>query len=331
MNASVAAPFVLRHKTALVLGILVLQNTLLILLMRYTLTVAGPRYLASTAVAMMEALKIVVCTAMVFMETGSYEAWIRKLRIEILYKPYEIVRLAVPSVLYTAQNNLLFIALANLDAATYSVCYQTKILTTALFSVFLLKKHLTRLKWFALFLLTAGVALAETASRTGEAKGSSDQSQLRGFMCVMLAACTSGFAGVYFEMILKGNKASLWIRNIQMGIPSIVLAFFKVLVADWAHVRRDGFFFGYTTAVVGVVVLQAAGGLVVAVVVKYTDNIQKSFAAAVSIVTSCIVSSFIFGFRPNGRFVLGLLFVCFSIFLYSQPVPPGQALPQYRR
>jgi UDP-sugar transporter A1/2/3 len=36
-----------------------------------------------------------------------------------------------------------------------------------------------------------------------------------------------------------------------------------------------------------VTILQAIGGLVVAVVVKYADNILKGFAASFSIVTSC--------------------------------------------
>ena len=38
---------------------------------------------------------------------------------------------------------------------------------------------------------------------------------------------------------------------------------------------RDGFFYGYNNVVVTVVLLQAAGGLLVALVVKYADNIQK--------------------------------------------------------
>ncbi|CAM9692612.1 unnamed protein product, partial [Choristocarpus tenellus] len=328
------ASFLVRHRKSFALGTLVLQNSFLVLLMRNTLTpTSGRRYLASTAVCMMEVIKLLVCIGVVYMETGSIAGCARKLRFEVLYKPYEMAKLAIPSVLYTVQNNLLYMALANLDAATYSVCYQTKILSTALFSVILLKRKLSYLKWFALLLLTLGVGLAETASHSAPAPGGTfeGQSQIRGFLGVMAAACTSGFSGVYFEMILKGKKTSLWIRNIQMGIPSILIAFSKVLAVDWVDVRQDGFFYGYTMSVVGVIFLQAAGGLVVAVVVKYTDNIRKSFAAAVSIITSCLLSSLLFEFRPNDRFVVGLLFVCFSIFLYSQPSRHQEVIPLFER
>lgn len=38
-----------------------------------------------------------------------------------------------------------------------------------------------------------------------------------GLMAVLIACFSSGFAGVYFEKILKETKQSVWIRNIQLG------------------------------------------------------------------------------------------------------------------
>lgn len=43
---------------------------------------------------------------------------------EIMDKPYETLMLGVPAGLYTIQNNLLFGAIDNLDAATFQVCAQ---------------------------------------------------------------------------------------------------------------------------------------------------------------------------------------------------------------
>ena len=52
-------------------------------------------------------------------------------------------------------------------------------------------------------------------------KDVSMSSELIGLGAVLAACFSSGFAGVYFEKILKGTKQSLWLRNIQLGIRSI--------------------------------------------------------------------------------------------------------------
>lgn len=43
------------------------------------------------------------------------------LKGEIVNKPVETMKLAIPAGIYTLQNNLLYVALSNLDAATYQV------------------------------------------------------------------------------------------------------------------------------------------------------------------------------------------------------------------
>ncbi|XP_049736230.1 UDP-N-acetylglucosamine transporter isoform X3 [Loxodonta africana] len=203
------------------LGILAFQTTSLVLTMRYsrTLKEEGPRYLSSTAVVVAELLKIMACILLVYKDSKySPRALNRVLHDEILNKPMETLKLAIPSGIYTLQNNLLYVALSNLDAATYQVTYQLKILTTALFSVSMLSKKLGVYQWLSLVILMTGVAFVQWPSDSQElnSKELSAGSQFVGLMAVLIACFSSGFAGVYFEKILKETKQSVWIRNIQL-------------------------------------------------------------------------------------------------------------------
>lgn len=54
-------------------------------------------------------------------------------------------------------------------------------------------------------------------SQATPAKEHSAGSQFVGLIAVLIACFSSGFAGVYFEKILKETKQSVWIRNIQLG------------------------------------------------------------------------------------------------------------------
>ncbi|KAM6919022.1 solute carrier family 35 member A3b [Xenentodon cancila] len=312
------------------LGVLVLQTTSLVLTMRYSRTLKedGPRYLASSAVVSAEVLKIFACTLLVFREKNfSLQEMNLLLKEQIVDKPVETLKLAVPAGIYTLQNNLLYVALSNLDAATYQVTYQLKILTTALFSVSMLGKRLGLYQWLSLILLMAGVTLVQWPTQSN---GDSEQkiltagSQFVGVMAVLMACVSSGFAGVYFEKILKETKQSVWLRNIQLGLFSLVFGFVGMMVYDSQSIRQSGVFQGYNTVTCAVVVLQAVGGLVIAVVIKYADNILKGFATSLSIIMSTIISYFLLkDFNPTGVFFLGSVLVIAATFLYSYEVKPA--------
>lgn len=303
------------------LFLLVAQMVGLVLLMRMSRTshVEGqPMYLASTAVFIMELMKLGICCCVITYQTEG--SLISELKEHVTESPAEMLKLSVPSFLYTVQNNLLYFALSNLDAATYQVCYQLKILTTAVFSMVLLQRTFSPKKWAALVLLTVGVSIVEISGSHDDTKSDSEkQSQFIGLVAVLCAACTSGFSGVYFEKILKGSQTSLWLRNVQMGIPSVIIAFITVYAKDATAVAQQGFLGGYTPLVWTVVTVQAVGGLIVAVVVKYADNVLKVFATSFSIVVSCVISAIFFDFHASMSFVIGASLVVVSTVLYSQP------------
>jgi hypothetical protein len=65
------------------------------------------------------------------------------------------------------------------------------------------------------------------------------------------------------------------------------------------------------------VLLSSVGGLVTAFVMKYADNILKSFANSIAIILTAIVSAIAFDFHINLLFIVGTGIVLFSVHLYS--------------
>jgi len=70
-----------------------------------------------------------------------------------------------------------------------------------------------------------------------------------------------------------------------------------------------------------IIILQSVGGILVAVVVKYADNILKGFATSSAIVISCVVSVYLFDVTLSVQFIIGTVFVMLSIYLYAKFVP----------
>ena len=286
---------------------------------------------------MSEIVKLITCLIIVYVETGGIVQLLEAIDKQIIQQPMDTLKVCVPSFVYVIQNNLLYVSASHLDAATYQVCsssstslmipdffclqvtYQLKILTTAMFAVLILKKELLKTQWISLVMLVGGVVLVQLAQSSGSSHVHSgpEQNRLIGFMAALSACVLSGFAGIFFEKMLKGSDITVWMRNVQLSVCSIPFALLSCFVYDGDIISKQGFFFGYDKFVYYLVLLQAGGGLIVAVVVKFADNILKGFATSLAIVISCVASIYIFSFHLTAQFTLGAAFVIGSIFLYG--------------
>lgn len=272
-------------------------------------------------------------------EPLSFSGRLRLLFAEI-FAP-DCFKLSIPAILYVIQNSLQFVAISNLPVASFQVAYQMKILTTAAFSVALLGKRLSRTKWIALFMLALGVAIVQIQTATGnsvpKAVGSAAAAApkhihvmfpVKGFSAVIAACFTSGLAGVYFEMVLKNSKADLWVRNVQLSFFSLLPALLPIFFsASRAGPPSQGIF-GDLFRNFGVwawatVAIQVFGGLVTAIVIKYSDNILKGFATSLSIILSFLASVVLFDFHITSGFMIGASTVLAATCMYNQPSPPS--------
>ncbi|KAJ8069498.1 hypothetical protein OCU04_003151 [Sclerotinia nivalis] len=143
-----------------------------------------------------------------------------------------------------------------------------------------------------------------------------------GLMAVLAAAVISGLTGVYFEKVLKESTThvTIWTRNVQLSFyslfPSLI---FGVMFKDGEQIAENGFFAGYNAVVWTAIVMQALGGILVALCINYSDNIAKNFATSISIVISLIFSVWFFDFNVSLNFILGTSIVFFATWLYSGP------------
>ena len=68
---------------------------------------------------------------MVMSARGGPSGLVQALRSEIVEKPFEMLKLGAPSLLYLINNIFMFVAISALDAATFQLTYQVKILIAA--------------------------------------------------------------------------------------------------------------------------------------------------------------------------------------------------------
>lgn len=313
------------------------QTTSAVIMTRYAKLAADPNdppYFTSTLVLLTEVFKLIFSLLAVYVfdttlttsapeclnlpdDATKSQVCLALIKKENFSNIFETMKLSVPALLYTLQNNLIYIALANLEATTFQVAYQSKVITTAILSVILLSRHLSFQKWISLFGLTVGIICTQLQQGAEKSRSNSSDNFLVGLIAVLGAAFCSAFAGVYFEKILKGTAPSVWMRNAQLAFFSIFAAIFGVFYVE--KVPLNSFFQGYTTVVAILVLIQCAGGLIVAVVVKYADNILKGFATSLSIVISGLLSAILFEFLPTTLFLIGSVIVIVATFGYSLP------------
>mmetsp|Transcript_28632 Transcript_28632/g.52320 ORF Transcript_28632/g.52320 Transcript_28632/m.52320 type:complete len:399 (-) Transcript_28632:198-1394(-) len=330
-------------KLLLLLG-MVAQNSMTVLVARYTRSSVPSEdlYIVNHFLIVTELAKFVLAALLEYHMTSG-KLW-KSIEENVFDRPLDCLKIAIPSLLYLIQNTLLYLALSNLSAPLFQVTYQSKLLTTALVSVLMLNRKYSLQQWVCLTLLGVGVAivvLGESSAANGEhskretvatenTDGMQEQSMSVGVIAVTIACVSSALAGVYFEKVLKktttaevGGKpqapVSLWMRNIQMAFFSVCIALVQYMTSKPTSddELEKPFMHGFTGWVYCLVGLQAGGGILVAAVIKYADNVLKGLATGVSVVVATGCSMSIFGTPITTQFTLGASIILMSVYFFS--------------
>ncbi|KAA3680686.1 solute carrier family 35 (UDP-sugar transporter), member A1/2/3 [Paragonimus westermani] len=247
-------------------------------------------------------------------------------------------RVLVPAALYLVQNNLLYVAISNLNAVAYQILYQSKIFTTAFFMVTMMGRRLFSAQWIALFLLFVGIVLSQAPISLTHLSSAPFESGILELMILerqvnqILTHPRLSVSWLWFaprsaadspaSILRKYSKARRHPSGCEtfswVAIFGILIGLCGVFTYDRSAVLERGFFQGYTPTVWLVVLLQTFSGLGVAFVMKYADNILKGFAAGLSIILSSAISYLVLNdFTPSIATFAGAGLVIGATVLYG--------------
>lgn len=354
-------PSTTNNKNLWLLSVLVLQNSLAILVGRYNRKAAPEELynihhfvLVSEAVKLFLSVLLEVWTATMQRQYHRVHHPLASFRMYLWESPRETLKMAVPASLYWGSNTLLFVALSKLTVPIFQVAYQAKLVITALVSVCFLGRSYDTRQWCCLVVISVSVACiaAEDSARNNNGMNDISEStadekfhdgadaQLRqysgattasttdisgdlflGLGAIAVACLFSAFAGVYFEYVVKSDRAhdktpSLWMRNIQLALFSIIVALVQL---KWNEVSENGddFFHGFTFYAWCQVILFAAGGLLVAAVIQHADNVVKGLATGISVLVSSAGSMVLYKTPFTPTFSICAMATVFATYVFS--------------
>ncbi|GMF13901.1 unnamed protein product [Phytophthora lilii] len=232
---------------------------------------------------------------------------------------------AVPALLNALESNLNYVVLRYLDAATVSILWNLKILLTAVLFRYVLKHALSELHKLAIVLLVLGV-LTSQSGRLGQMDSEKQENAhlTLGLSLALVGVTLSSCASVFAEWTLKRQSACpfLW-QSVLMYSFGVVFNAFGLVLVDGRLLLSQDFFHGYSGWTVLVVVVNSVGGIFMACILKYLDNIACVYSHSIAMMLTTLLSMVFFAFSPSLEFACGLSVVVISMYLYHHPLAQG--------
>lgn len=242
--------------------------------------------------------------------------WYSELLLFRKYAPF-----AVPALLYSVFNNLIFLSMLHFDLGTYKILGNIRILYTAMFTVLVLRRQLFARQWAALVLLTAGCVAVEFDPD----KTSMQISSVGTLLLLALQYLLATLGSVSNEKLLKAERVDINVGNIYLYVFGIVfnLAFFALSPGTGSDIGTtvQSFLRDITSPQVLILSgVSSAGGLVTSRIVKFLSSIAKSFAMSIDMLALVLISWAFFDTQLTPFFLLGMVLVMVAVTLYNLDV-----------
>ena len=234
----------------------------------------------------------------------------------------------LPSLIYVVQNALNQNAVVILDGVTFNILNQTKIIWTAILVYVLLQKKQSSRQIVALMLLLLGAVVMTTRSHEGQSDATDQDDQggmlfYTGVVQALIAAVLSGFAGTIIQRALQLQMRNAYMVTIELsmfGNLSLLgsTLFFFLAPVETTSTASGSMWKGWSVMTFFTMFIQAVGGIIVGFVIKYTGNVEKSFAVVVGLVLTAIIESSVNHAPFGSQGCLAVLLVGLSTYMYTK-------------
>ncbi|CEF69343.1 UDP-galactose translocator [Strongyloides ratti] len=320
----------------------IFHGTLSVCMLRYVrFRKVSNMFIAPVALMVGEFFKIFLSIIFLSIENKSLIGAVKILYLETLINWKTFLKTSIPAFCYAIQNLLYYYAISYLDATLLLVLQQIKILSTAFFTVVLLKKKLSPLQWLSMLILIIGIILVQIKFPTIKNDEHSNNStkknetiettthfyplpnpfhippQIIGLTMVMIGTTIAGFVGTFLEKMFKNNDTSIWARNFQLSIFSIPVHLSTAFASEFNKISTNGLFIGFDYMVLLMAFIFGVHGMVVAILLKHASSILKCFASGFVITLTALVSIIVFDKWPSYLMIVGTLVIFIAVYIYT--------------
>lgn len=224
--------------------------------------------------------------------------------------------LALPAVLFSANNILIYYVILKNDISTFGIFRDTTILWTALMWKGWFHKPLRIWRILGIMIIFMGLAASEISELlTGTPFTWT-------FLWVCLLTLVNSLAGVSNEYAFKMNyQIDLNLQNIVLYLLCICFAYCTLICTNPKAVNPHHFYDGFTRFTMATSLLQAFGGLIVSRVLKYADAVTKTVAACLRGPTLILIAPLVLTDDIGVGVIVCSFVIAFGCFIYLYQGP----------
>uniref|UniRef100_A0A914C6B0 Nucleotide-sugar transporter n=1 Tax=Acrobeloides nanus TaxID=290746 RepID=A0A914C6B0_9BILA len=134
---------------------------------------------------------------------------------------------------------------------------------------------------------------------------------------LVLAMCLiSAFASIYLEKMFKNSPDDLWLQNIRLSIIMLLISV-GYIIFNYIYYYSYDFLQGWSFWNWIISLTNAISGLIIASVIKYADNIRKSFFQSLAVCGTAFLSIVLGDSSLTIELSLKTILVIVSIVIYT--------------